>query len=151
MALTSLNCSKLLAPNEFTISTFRRTRSDLVRSPGPETGQILALFCTRRYCPGTSTLNLTRYQPPSLTIVPAWPERRDIDLPLRRCSAVAGGMVSASWSQVNGIKAFDSVGSGSTTAGVEETVMRRRRVSFRQPLASAGPPCFSVDGSLDRM
>src|SRR5579863_6509149 len=31
-------------------------------------------FCTRSYCPGTSILNLTRYQPPSSTIVPAWPD-----------------------------------------------------------------------------
>src|ERR1700730_2774647 len=68
---TFLNRSTELAPNEFTISTFRRSRSGLVKSPGPDTGQILILRCTRWYCPGTSNRNLTRYQPPSLTIVPA--------------------------------------------------------------------------------
>ena len=33
IALTLLNCSVLLAPNEFKISTFRRWRSDLVSGP----------------------------------------------------------------------------------------------------------------------
>src|SRR5579872_1190339 len=83
----------LLAPNELTISTFRRSRSGLVRSPGPETGQILTLFCTRSYCPGMSNRNLTRYQPPSFTMLPTCPERRDMHFPLRRCPVVASAMV----------------------------------------------------------
>jgi hypothetical protein len=57
-------------------------------------------------------------------------------------------MVSAFWSQVNGIKACDSVGSRSTTIGREDAVMQRRRALFRQRSVSAGPPCFSVDVGL---
>src|ERR1019366_3997628 len=67
---TFLNRSTELAPDEFTISTFRRSRSDLVRSPRPDVGQIFMLIWFRLYCPGTSIRNLTRYQPPSLTMVP---------------------------------------------------------------------------------
>src|SRR5271163_2845503 len=95
------------------------------------------LICFRSYCPGTSILNLTRYQPPCLTSVPTWPERRDIDFPLRRCSAVAGRMVSASWQQVNGTEPCNPRRNGSTTEVGASTDMTGELGLARVPAENA--------------
>src|SRR5262249_33312766 len=80
---TSLKYSTVSAPLLATISRPRRSRSDLERSPDPESGHQRARMCFLSCCPGTSIHHLTTYHLPLLSIKPFCPVRRDMLLPLR--------------------------------------------------------------------